>query len=145
MCESINEASKYGKVNERKMDIDLCCKKIEEEGYSVFVAFYDFIKKYGGLYGFHSAYKDTTINEAFFIDPERASNRIFIERVNDYIERAGYNMIPVGECSNGHITLLYGENNVIYGGLDDYLWKYGDNLSSSIDILINGKEAVEIP
>ncbi|HFP2048123.1 TPA: hypothetical protein ACHKEA_005716, partial [Escherichia coli] len=60
-------------------------------------------------------------------------------------ERAGYNMIPVGECSNGHITLLYGENNVIYGGLDDYLWKYGDNLSSSIDILINGKEAVEIP
>ncbi|QIT50796.1 hypothetical protein G6008_08130 [Escherichia coli] len=49
MCELINEASKYGKVNERKMDIDLCCKKIEEEGYSVFVAFYDFIKKYGGL------------------------------------------------------------------------------------------------
>ncbi|HGW9277325.1 TPA: hypothetical protein ACNEED_004001 [Escherichia coli] len=44
MCELINEASKYGKVNERKMDIDLCCKKIEEEGYSVFVAFYDFIK-----------------------------------------------------------------------------------------------------
>lgn len=77
MCELINEASKYGKVNERKMDIDLCCKKIEEEGYSIFVAFYDFIKKYGGL--------------------------------------------------------------------DDYLWKYGDNLSSSIDILINGKEAVEIP
>ncbi|EHW51511.1 hypothetical protein ECDEC9C_0655 [Escherichia coli DEC9C] len=27
MCELINEASKYGKVNERKMDIDLCCKK----------------------------------------------------------------------------------------------------------------------
>ncbi len=39
MCELINEASKYGKVNVRKMTLICVVKKIEEEGYSVFVAF----------------------------------------------------------------------------------------------------------
>lgn len=40
---------------------------------------------------------------------------------------------------------MYGENGAIYGGCDDYLWKYGCNISLAMDAIINGKEAIEIP
>lgn len=145
MCDLIDFASKYGKVTLQKIDIEDCCKKLSEEGYRIFPLFLDFISRYGGVYGFHSVYKNNDKSEQFFIDPERAVDRIFIERVNNYIERSGCNMIPVGECNNGYITLMYGENGAIYGGCDDYLWEYGCNISLAMDAIINGKEAIEIP
>ncbi|EBC4879171.1 hypothetical protein D4F64_24215 [Salmonella enterica subsp. enterica] len=145
MCDLISSASKYGVVTLHEINVEACCERLSQEGYRVFPLFHDFMSKYGGVYGFHSAYRNKNKSEEFFIDPEKASECIFFEKVNEYIERAMCNMIPIGECSNGYITLMYGENGAIYGGCDDYLWEYGCNLSLAIDALINGKEVVEIP
>ncbi|GKV82060.1 hypothetical protein PEC106664_28340 [Pectobacterium carotovorum subsp. carotovorum] len=38
---------------------------------------------------------------------------------------------------------MYGDD-VIYGVFDEYIYKYGKDIESCFDVLINGKEAIEI-
>lgn len=145
MCDLIEMASKYGQVMHKEININLCCNDLLQEGYPVLPSFKDFILKYGGVSGFHAAYRKNGNVERFFIDPSEALQHIFIERVNNYMERCQCKLVPIGECSNGYITLMYGEDDAIYGGSDDYLWRFGGDRFSSLDVIINGREAIEIP
>ncbi|WP_333783554.1 SUKH-3 domain-containing protein [Xenorhabdus littoralis] len=61
-----------------------------------------------------------------------------------YEERASCCLIPFGHSDNLHIVLMLGDNGKIYGGIDDYLFQYGNDIVSGFDALINGKEVLEI-
>ena len=140
----IKMVSLYGKASKKNIDINKCIKRLSELGYSVDDSFLKFIKKYGGVYGYHSAYKNKkTAGRTFYIDPEEAVQHIIKEWVEGYEERAECKLTPIGECCNGYFILMYG-NGVLYGGADDYLYKYGNNISEAIDNFVNGKELIEI-
>ncbi|MEQ1963104.1 hypothetical protein ABLB69_08000 [Xenorhabdus khoisanae] len=61
-----------------------------------------------------------------------------------WCKRFSCKLIPFGECSNGYVTLMLGDNGIIYGAFDGELFQYGHDILSGLDVLINGEEVITI-
>ncbi|MDE9534635.1 SUKH-3 domain-containing protein [Xenorhabdus bovienii] len=145
MNELIELAEKYGEVQQEELNLTDCVNFLESEGYQLFPLYLDFIKKYGGIKGCHSAYKDNLAKpKNFHTSPINAAKTAFMGWIKEYEDRIGCQLVIFGESSNGYIILMLGDNGKIYGGFDDLLYQYGDDISSGLDVLINGKELLEI-
>ncbi|WP_113869295.1 SUKH-3 domain-containing protein [Brenneria salicis] len=88
-------------------------------------------------------YLEQLFSKFFYIDPEKAILELYKEQVESYEKITQCPLVPIGECDNGYIILMYGED-VIYGVFDECIYKYGKDIESCFDVLINGKEAIEI-
>ncbi|POD92206.1 SUKH-3 domain-containing protein [Pectobacterium odoriferum] len=144
MNKLVDLASKYGEIKRQDTDLAKCLAGIENFGYSVSDGLISFLQEYNGFQGYHSAYKDNNRSSKFFyIDPEKAILELYKEQVESYEKITQCPLVPIGECDNGYIILMYGDD-VIYGVFDEYIYKYGKDIESCFDVLINGNEAVEI-
>ncbi|MEQ1965330.1 SUKH-3 domain-containing protein [Xenorhabdus khoisanae] len=145
MNKLIELAKQYGEVHQKELNLTDCVKFLESEEYQIFPLYLDFITQYGSIEGYHSAYKNNHGKpKKFTTNPIKGAKAIFKGQVEAYEERAFCNLIPFGLSSDKHIVLMLGDDGNIYGGIDDYLFKYGNNILSGIDILINGKELLEL-
>ncbi|MCG8709101.1 SUKH-3 domain-containing protein [Brenneria sp. 4F2] len=144
MLKIIDQASKYGEIKKQDIDLSKCLSVINSFGYSTSDKLIDFLKKYNGLHGYHSAYKNNSGKSKFFyINPEKAMLQLYQEQVADYEKITQCSLVPIGECDNGYIILMYGDD-VIYGVFDQSVYKYGQNIPSCFDTLINGKETINM-
>ncbi|AFI88193.1 hypothetical protein EXT68_16435 [Pectobacterium parmentieri] len=144
MKKLIELALKYGETKRLDINLSKCISTINSFGYFPSEGLIQFLQKYNGLQGYHSAYKNN--NEAskfFYINPEKSMMEIHKEQVEHYEKITQCSLFPIGECDNGHIILMYG-NDAIYGAFDECVYKYGQDIESFFDVLINGKEAISI-
>lgn len=137
----ITLASAYGAIEHKDINLPQCQQTLISLGYTLFAGFNEFVQQYGGISGYHA---DISAIKTFYIDPEKASQTLYQEQVALYQQQTDCLLIPVGECSNGYIVLLYGSDGKLYGGFDELLYLFGDDIHSAFDCLINGKPAIEI-
>lgn len=144
MNKLIELASKYGKIKRQDIKLSECLSAINSFGYLVSDGLVSFLQEYNGFQGNHSAYKNNDApSKYFYINPEKAMLELYREQVESYEKITRCPLVPIGECDNGYIILMYG-NNVIYGVFDECVYKYGQDIESCLDTLINGKEVAEI-
>ncbi|MFP1724173.1 SUKH-3 domain-containing protein [Lonsdalea quercina] len=144
MNKLVELASKYGEINRENTSLTACITAIKNSGYYVSDGLVCFLQEYNGFQGYHSAYKNSDgCSKFFYINPEKAIIELYKEQVESYEKITQCPLVPIGECDDGYIILMYGDD-VIYGVFDEYVYKYGQDIESCFDVLINGKEAVEI-
>jgi hypothetical protein len=68
------------------------------------------------------------IGEILTIDPEMAVSRIYRERVEEYEEFLEVELVPVGDGARGHMAIMMLPAGSFYGGFDDCLAYFGDNV-----------------
>lgn len=141
----IEQASRYGAVTQEETDLASCLSTLESMGYSVSDALALFLRAHNGIQGHHAPYRNHSgAARCFYIDPQKAVREVYREQVEQYETVTGCSLVPVGECDNGHLILMHG-NGVLYGVFDDRVYRYGTTLAESLDVLIHGKDAVELP
>ncbi|AOR63034.1 SUKH-3 domain-containing protein [Pectobacterium wasabiae] len=144
MKKTIELASTYGEAKRLDIDLSKCISAINNFGYFSSDELICFLQEYNGLQGYHSAYKNNDgMSKLFYINPEKAMTEIYKDQVEDYEKITQCSLFPIGECDNGHIILMYG-NGAIYGVFDECVYKYGQDIESCFDALINGKEEISI-
>ncbi|MDE9435287.1 SUKH-3 domain-containing protein [Xenorhabdus bovienii] len=136
---------KYGEVYQEKLDVTNCVNFLMNEKFNIFSLYLEFITNYGGIKEYHSEYKNNEAKpEKFHTDPIEASKLIPMDWIEEYEDRTSCKLIPFGECCNGYITLILGSDGKIYGAFDNSLFQYGNDILSGLDVLINGKNVLEI-
>ena len=113
------------------------------QGYPLLEKALKFVESYGGLRGEHKAYRSAT-NMPFNFDSCEALQHTAKERVNDYVERFGESMVPVGEAFGGHLVLMITEKGSLIGGYDDYLAELGTTIEDGLNAIFDPKEYREI-
>ena len=74
----------------------------------------------------------------FILDPLYAAEGVFRMRVRDYEIHFKKNMIPIAEVPNENMTVLMAEDGVFYGGFDESVIEFGNNLNTVLYNLKNG-------
>lgn len=136
----VAKAAEYGKIKIEHLDIDACIADLETKGYLVSGPLLSFLNDVAGISCYiPSKEENKRDRELFNFNPTRGSAGIYKDRILIYEKIALCPLVPIGECDNKHIVLMYGDG-AIYGGFDDFLCQYGNNLESSMDMLITGKD-----
>jgi len=88
------------------------------------------LRRFGGTWFFR--FKDTgSYNNAHF-DAKVAMDHIDPLWFEHYSKRIGKPVTPIGECGQGHATLMIDPDGIIYAGFDESLGKIADNIEEAI-------------
>ncbi|MGW4400238.1 SUKH-3 domain-containing protein [Amycolatopsis nivea] len=131
---SIELLTKAGWTPGREVDVSGYVHALERAGIEVFPGAIEFLREYSGL-SVH-----WTRSSGFPGDLQLSVARL-IENFDPrwvaiYADRAGTELVPVGEASRGHLLVLVGEDGRWFGGFDDAFGELGDDFLSCLDELI---------
>lgn len=93
----------------------------------------DFVEQFSRL---NVTFRRGDWDDSFWIDVAEAVSRASRERVADYGERAGENLLPVGFSNSEHLLLLLGPDGSLYGGFDDFFRRLGDRADDSLEWIV---------
>ncbi len=105
----------------------------ERAGYSVFDLGKEFLGRFGGLeiefvrYGELDRIWFLAARTVEFTDPLW---------VDDYSNRAGMPLLPVGYGLNDHLMILVASDGSVYGGFDDFFQRFGDDVPAAIEAIM---------
>ena len=74
----------------------------------------------------------------FMLYPLDAAESVFRMRVRDYEIHFNKNMIPIAEVPTEEMTVFLAEDGVFYGGFDESVIEFGNNLNTVLYNLKNG-------
>lgn len=114
----------------------------KEEGYAIFEAAENFLRRFGGLEG--TAPESLSSVEKVHFNPIKAAETIYRDRVIAYEERAKERLVIVGESNNSHLTLMISESGRLFAGYDDYLFLLGDDELEGLNKLFSGDKYAQV-
>jgi len=119
----------------RSVDISKDIAALTREGVPQFKAIVDFLREYSGLViNFDRAGEPDEI----WFSGERASELMAPDWIEDYSQRSGVQLAPVGAAYGEYLTLLIAEDGSWYGGFDDEFGSMGNNFLDTLEnILLN--------
>jgi hypothetical protein len=77
-------------------------------------------------------------------DPRRATELSFRAWVDDYSERAGTPLVPLGFSNHEHLLLLAADDGRWFGGFDDEFGQLGRSVPELVDTIINNRGFQEV-
>ena len=124
----------------KPFDIDAAKKAIISEGIPYLDAADNFLKKYGGRYiikyeerGFGTSLPSKIVSvELAHFNATLAVERIDSQWFTYYLEQLGKPVTPIGECGQGHATLMIDADGIIYGGFDECFGKIANSPEEAI-------------
>ena len=134
-----------GWVPNRQVSVGPAVTALEAEGYPVSEAAREFLKQFGGLTILFPHHQIVGQEDDLRVDPLRAIQGIWPERVAKYSERAGEELCLVGEVYRGHMALLMGASGRLYAGADELLLLLGASARDALDGLCRGAAPTELP
>lgn len=137
---AIEAVMKSGWTVDRKISIDHYEKALKDELYILNEHIAEFLSQFGALEVTIPAYRDPKKSDCFHLDPLRAINHIYRERVETYEEHVKESLVVIGEAYSEHLTLMMSESGKVYGAYDDYLTLLGCNGFEALESLCCGKE-----
>ncbi len=114
----------------------------KEEGYAIFEAAENFLRRFGGLEGTVPASLSSV--EKVHFNPIKAAETIYRDRVITYEERVKERLVIVGESNNSHLTLMISESGRLFAGCDDYLFLLGDDELEGLNKLFSGDKYAQV-
>jgi hypothetical protein len=95
--------------------------------------------------GFLAEFGGLVVNERFAragevltVDPVLAVSGIHRERVEEYEEFLGVELVPVGDGCTGHLAVMITPDGAFFGGFDDCLVRLGDSAFEMVGKLDQG-------
>lgn len=130
----------------RSVDIEDFKKTLDGEECESFDEVDEFLTEFGGLKVHHPHHKVSGTDDYFIIDPAGACEDFDpLWVTDDYSERTGEVLCPIGEAHRGHMVLAMGETGAVYAGYEDILHKVADSGAEAIENLCCGYDPEEIP
>ena len=110
-----------------------------DEGYSVWPDAVRLLAQVSGITIKLGRWGDS---DPIWFDPaEAAQTMAYKERVDDYMDRVGARLIPIG--GHSHLTLMACEDGRIFGGFDDLLVRLGDSVLEAVNSLATNAKTEE--
>ncbi len=133
-----------GWSNERKISKKHLEEKLIKEGYHPNSVILNFLSNYADLNCFFYN-KRTEDKDDFSFNLDRAFELEVAEKINeDYYNRIKSNLCPIGTAYREHLVLLMDNEGKVYGAMDDYLVKIGNDYIFAINNIVNDIEFIEI-
>lgn len=105
----------------------------------------DFLRRYGGMHLTRYAPRQCGLNnpkvmaqvEVAHFNPIRTIANIDCRWFSEYAKRIGKPVTPIGECSQGHASLMIDGEGAVYAGYDDCLGKIANSPEEAILDLVD--------
>ncbi len=129
---------------ERSVNISDYENVLQKEGYPVHQCVQNFLSSFAGLRIFiptQDGFKDTS---DILIDPIKAVEQVFIERVSEeYNSRTGCNLCVFGFYC-GHMVLMMSTDGQVFGGYDEFLVHIGNSAEDAIEAMCGIRDFIEV-
>jgi hypothetical protein len=119
-------------------------KRLVTEGYEPTSHLTDFLGSFAGLRVSHPAARAPGFEDYFHLDPIKAVNGIYRERVNMYEERVGERLCVFGEAFREHMVLMMSSTGTVYAAYEDVLVRVGSSGEDAIEALCTGRKLEHI-
>lgn len=125
-----------GWTNDRRVDVERHIAALEEQNFSVGSATSELISNIAALtIRFSRAGRSDKIR----IDPSVAVRAVAKAWVDDYSDRVGTALLPMGLSNHEHLLLLVAEDGRWFGGFDDEFGFLGPSVRVMVDTLANDR------
>jgi SUKH-3 immunity protein len=119
--------------------------KAKSAGFPVTEAFTRFVDEYCGRHFRHPAFSPLVdSSEKIHFDISALGSDFDPEATEEYSERLGSALIPVGESNNGHLMLMIDGAGALYGAYDRYFTKLGNNIEDGLNAIFERRETPSI-
>jgi hypothetical protein len=140
---SIKALTAMSWFEDRRIDPSIWIDYLEkEEGYVVFEAAANFLRRFGGLEG--TMPPSLSPVEKVHFNPIKAAETIYRDKVVAYEQRVKERLVIVGESNNSHLTLMISESGRLFAGYDDYLFLLGDDELEGLNKLFSGAKFAQV-
>lgn len=115
---------------------------LESNQFVVSPAVKQFLLTYGALqieYRYDESDESARMDK-LLIDPCVALDNTHLERIQNYSQRAGKQLCPIGLYNWNHDTLFMSEDGMVYGGSSIYLDRIGNSGEDAINNILTGKQ-----
>jgi hypothetical protein len=134
-----------GWSEDRSVEVDPVIQEWAADRYPVNQLAVDFLRSFGFLELRYPHARDPTSSDGCHFDAIRATNNVSPETVRWWSERVRSPLVPIGEASTAHVTLVMATDGAVYGGYDHYLWKIGIHGEDAIEALCSRREPLLLP
>lgn len=135
---------KAGWYQDRSIDIAEYERVLSAEGYKISEYAREFLKRFGGLTVTHPQARVADMEDRFHLNPVKAANDVYCERIQSYEEMVGESLVVIGQAYREHMILSMSESGKVYASLDNLLLKLGNSGFEAIETLCQGKEPAKI-
>lgn len=136
---------KSGWFQGRNIDTTYFEKGLTDEGYLLSSQVVSFLKEFGGLVVDHPHHAVSNEMAQFQLNPLRATEGIYREKVECYEKRDGEGLVTVGEAYNEHMVILMSSTGKVLAAYDDVLILLGLDPLGALEALCESKETPSIP
>jgi hypothetical protein len=119
-------------------------ERARSSGFEPTGSFVAFLAMYEGLRILHPSLSAPTF-EAMHLDIKELGIDFDPATVEEYSERTGLALIPIGEAYNGHLLLAMDQHGALYGAYDRYLTKLGENIEDGLNAIFEKRRTPAIP
>ena len=112
-------------------------------GFNVGAAFERFVSIYAGKHFKHPSFSTSDVEKIHF-DVDALGTDLVPEASEEYSERVGLPLIPIGKAYNGHLLLMIDENGALYGAYDNFLTELGDDFEDGLNAIFQRRKTPEI-
>lgn len=119
--------------------VDEALRALASEDYAVFPVVRALLTEFGGLKVAIRHYRAGDEDE-LWLAPQVAVERFFKDLVEEYAERVGRPLCPVGVVFSGNYVLALAEDGASFAGFEDTLLAVADDPSQMIEKLCAGAE-----
>jgi hypothetical protein len=127
-----------------KRPIDGALRALESEGHPVFAVVRELLAGFGGFeipIRHHLAGDE----DLLVLRPEAAVERFFKDLVEEYAERVGRPLCPVGVVFSGNYVLALAEDGASFAGYEDTLLAVATDPIQMLEKLCTGAELLPVP
>jgi hypothetical protein len=127
----------------RNIDTTNVIKFMTQEGYKVSGKVESFLKEFEGL---RISYLDKNgLPDILHFDCIKAIKDTFLDNVIYYSERLNnINLCVIGQGFDTYMTIMMDDDGAVFGGYDDYLYKFGNNEEEAIENICLWKNLIAI-
>ncbi len=112
-------------------------------GFPVTSAFERFLEAYCGRHFEHPSYSSAS-REKMHFDIDALGTDFDPEATEEYSERLGMPLIPIGEANNGHLMLMMDGEGALYGAYDRFFTKLGSDIEDGLNAIFERRETPSI-
>ncbi|OLF05243.1 hypothetical protein BLA60_36925 [Actinophytocola xinjiangensis] len=124
----------------RRVEIDRDLKAFRDEECETFDQVTEFLREFSGLTIGFMRYGSP--DELWFA-ADRACESVSLAWAEDYSQRVGVAMLPVGAAYREYLTILIDENGAFYGGFDDEFGSLGVGVLEMVDNIVQNRGFID--
>jgi hypothetical protein len=121
-----------GWIEGRKASIEPDLAVLAEEGYPTWESLRGFLEEFSGL-DVRVPRHGTT--DSIWFASSKAARLVDKRWVEEYADRIGCRVVPVGAARQDHLLVLLAEDGRLFGGFDDELGELGDDVVEAVETL----------